>query len=127
MQRAEIDLAVEWAAREGWNPGLQDADAFHAADPEGFLLGALAGEPAAVISAVRYGEGFGFIGFYIVRPDLRGRGYGLTLWNAAMARLAGRNVGLDGVVAQQPNYRKSGFRLAYRNIRHEGEIGRAHV
>jgi hypothetical protein len=34
-----------------------------------------------------------------------------------MARLAGRVVGLDGVPAQQDNYRKSGFSLAWRNIR----------
>ena len=40
-----------------------------------------------------------------------------AIWNAAMDSLAGRNVGLDGVVAQQDNYRKSGFRLAYRNVR----------
>ncbi|MGD2119722.1 MAG: GNAT family N-acetyltransferase, partial [Chromatiales bacterium] len=29
----------------------------------------------------------------------------------------------DGVVAQQDNYRKSGFKLAYRNIRYEGVGG----
>jgi hypothetical protein len=37
-----------------------------------------------------------------------------------MKRLEGRNVGLDGVPAQQANYRKSGFRLAWNNVRHEG-------
>ena len=42
-----------------------------------------------------------------------------------MAYMDGRNVGLDGVVAQQGNYRKSGFKLAYRNIRHQGEGGGA--
>ena len=41
-----------------------------------------------------------------------------------MTRLAGRNVGLDGVPAQQANYRKSGFRLAWNNIRHEGAAAR---
>ncbi|MDP2934013.1 MAG: GNAT family N-acetyltransferase, partial [bacterium] len=36
MVRTELDLAIEWAASEGWNPGLQDANCFYAADPEGF-------------------------------------------------------------------------------------------
>ena len=40
-----------------------------------------------------------------------------------MSSLAGRNVGLDGVPAQQDNYRKSGFALAWRNIRQEGVGG----
>ncbi|MFB7267866.1 GNAT family N-acetyltransferase, partial [Streptomyces nojiriensis] len=90
------------------------------ADPEGFLVGRLDGEPVACISAVRYGGGFGFIGFYIARPAVRGQGYGIRLWHAGMERLDGRLVGLDGVVDQQANYRKSGFRWAWNNFRYEG-------
>jgi len=123
MSRDEIDIAIDWAASEGWNPGLHDADCFYAADPEGFLVGEIDNEPVAVISAVKYGETFGFIGFYIVKPMYRGLGYGIQIWNAALERLSGRNVGLDGVVAQQSNYKKSGFELAYRNIRYEGVSG----
>lgn len=26
MTRNEVDLAIEWAAKEGWNPGIHDAD-----------------------------------------------------------------------------------------------------
>lgn len=123
MSRAELDLGIEWAAQEGWNPGLHDADTFHAADPAGFLLGTLAdGEPVGMVSAVRYGTGFGFLGFYIVRPAFRGQGHGLALWHAAMQRLQGRVVGLDGVVAQQANYRRSGFALAWNNVRCEGVV-----
>jgi len=81
------------------------------------------GAPVASISVVRYAAAFGFLGFYIVRPPFRGRGYGLRLWQAGMARLDGRTVGLDGVVAQQANYRRSGFALAYRNIRYRGVRG----
>ena len=113
--------AVEWAAREGWNPGFSDAGGFFAADPGGFLLGLLDGEPIASISAVTWGPAFGFVGFYIVRPEFRGRGYGLAIWKRAMERLEGRNVGLDGVVAQEANYRKSGFQLAHRNTRFQGK------
>ena len=35
---------------------------------------------------------------------------------------AARVIGLDGVVAQQENYRKSGFRLAYANVRYGGTV-----
>uniref|UniRef100_UPI001E5556D9 GNAT family N-acetyltransferase n=1 Tax=Neoroseomonas rubea TaxID=2748666 RepID=UPI001E5556D9 len=118
MRRGEIPLALDWAAAEGWNPGLADADCFNAADPEGFLVAELDGVPVGCVSAVRTGEDFGFIGFYIVRPAHRGAGHGIALWRAAMARLAGRTVGLDGVVAQQANYRRSGFALAHRNVRY---------
>lgn len=111
---------AEWAADEGWNPGNTDIHAFFATDPGAFLIGRLEGEPVACISVVKYGTGFGFLGFYIARLPVRGKGYGIPIWQAGMARLAGRNVGLDGVVAQQHNYRKSGFRKAWNNIRHEG-------
>ncbi len=117
---AELVMLGDWAAEEGWNPGQSDTLAFAAADPSGFLVGRLEGEAIASISAVRYGAEYGFIGFYIVRPEFRGQGYGMQLWRAGMDRLAGRNVALDGVFDQQANYRKSGFRHAYNHVRYEG-------
>ncbi|WP_333875212.1 GNAT family N-acetyltransferase [Methylobacter sp.] len=123
MSRDEINMAIDWAATEGWNPGLYDADCFYATDPEGFLVGELNNEPIATISSVKYGQTFGFVGFYIVKPEYRGQGYGIQIWNAGLERLSGRNVGLDGVVAQLDNYKKSGFELAYRNMRYEGLSG----
>ncbi|MEV6569694.1 GNAT family N-acetyltransferase [Streptomyces sp. NPDC051577] len=117
---ADMEMIRAWADEEGWNPGDTDRFAFAVADPDGFLVGRLHGEPVAYVSAVRYGSGFGFIGFYIARPRWRGQGYGIRLWKAAMSRLDGRLVGLDGVVEQQDNYRRSGFRPAWNNVRHEG-------
>ncbi len=93
MTEDEVGLAIEWAALEGWNPGLNDAACFYAADPEGFLVGLLDGEPVAAISAVCYGDTFGFLGLYIVKPQYRGRGFGLRIWKAAMDRMRGRNIG----------------------------------
>jgi len=123
MRREELDLTIEWAAKEGWNPGLYDADSFYAADLNGFLVGLLNDEPIASISVVKYGDTFSFLGFYIVKPAYRGMGYGIQIWNAGLRYLEGRNIGLDGVVDQQENYKKSGFSLAYRNIRYEGRGG----
>lgn len=120
MTREEIALAVEWAAVEGWNPGLQDAGCFHAADPGGFFVGLMDERRVASLSVARYGDAFAFLGLYIVLPEWRGRGLGWALWQHGMASAAGRQVGLDGVVAQQDNYRKSGFALAWRNMRFQG-------
>jgi ribosomal protein S18 acetylase RimI-like enzyme len=125
MNKADLRLALGWAAAEGWNPGLHDAQCFHVADPQGFLIGELDGVPIGCVSAVRYGQGFGFLGLYIVKAEHRGRGFGMALWRAAMDQLGDRVIGLDGVVALQENYRKSGFQFAFRNIRQRGEGGGA--
>ncbi len=119
MARAEVDLAIDWAALEGWNPGLHDADCFYRTDPHGFFVGMLGGEPVGCISAIAYGVSYGFVGFYIVKPDYRKQGLGIRLWDEAMNHLSGRNIGLDGVLAQRENYEKSGFKFAHRNIRYE--------
>lgn len=122
MRPDDISMALDWAAAEGWNPGLADAACFAAVDPGGFLIGELDGAPAATISCVNYSPSFAFLGFYMVREDLRGRGHGLRMWDAAMAHAGPRVIGLDGVVAQQQNYRKSGFQLAYANVRYGGIV-----
>ena len=120
MRSDEIKIAIEFAAREGWNPGLHDAACFHAADPGGFLVAECLGQPVGCIAAVSYAGRFGFIGLYIVAPAWRERGLGRRLWTEGMARLAGQVVGLDGVPAQQENYRRSGFELAWQNVRFAG-------
>jgi len=120
MTAADRDLMIDWAAAEGWNPGAQDAECFAQADPRGFWGGWLDGQMVAAISVVNYDPGFAFLGFYIVAPVWRGRGFGLQLWQRALDHAGRRVVGLDGVVDQQDNYRASGFELAYRNIRYGG-------
>src|SRR3546814_16767689 len=109
MTAAEVELAVEWAAREGWDPGVDDAACFRAADAGGFLMAFADGEPVASISVVNYGPGFGFLGFYICRPDRRCRGIGHRLWPARMARPGDRRVRPDGVVQPPGKPRKSGL------------------
>jgi ribosomal protein S18 acetylase RimI-like enzyme len=122
LRPEEIAIAVDWAAAEGWNPGLSDAACFAIPDAKGFFVGEIDGEPVATVSCVNYDDRFAFLGFYIVRSDFRDRGHGLRIWNAAIAHAGARVIGLDGVVAQQDNYKKSGFQLAYANVRYGGIV-----
>jgi Acetyltransferase (GNAT) domain/Acetyltransferase (GNAT) family len=120
MTRRDLALVLEWAEAEGWNPGKHDLDSFLATDPRGFFIGVLDGQPIASLSAVAYDDRYGFIGFYIVKPEFRGRGFGIKIWKHGMAYLGDRTIGLDGVVDQQDNYRKSGFEIATANVRFVG-------
>ncbi|EEA93944.1 GNAT family N-acetyltransferase [Pseudovibrio sp. JE062] len=120
MDEDGILTMLDWAASEGWNPGEDDAPSYYAADPEGYLGCYLNNQLVSMVSAVKYGESFGFLGFYICHPEFRRQGLGALIWNAAMRRLEGRTIGLDGVVEEQDNYAKSGFKLVHQNMRYCG-------
>ncbi|MBB4566259.1 GNAT family N-acetyltransferase [Rhizobium leucaenae] len=120
MRAGELELALEWARQEGWNPGVDDALAFWETDPSGFFMGTIGEVPVGCISVVRYGESFAFLGLYMVHPEFRGKGYGKALWKKGMAFAGNRTIGLDGVVAEQENYRLRGFETAYRTLRYGG-------
>ncbi|MEQ9345175.1 MAG: N-acetyltransferase [Thalassospira sp.] len=122
LKSDEFPLAVEWAALEGWNPGKYDADVFFNTDTDGFWGAFDKQGMAAVISSVQYSSDFGFVGFYICRKDRRGTGLGYKLWQTALENSVGKTIGLDGVIDQQDNYRKSGFEFVHRNIRFGGVV-----
>jgi hypothetical protein len=109
MTPADVELTLDWAAAEGWNPGRHDAASCLATDPDGLLVGLLDGEPAAVIACVRYADAFAFVGLYIVRADLRGHGHGIALWEAGHEHLGDLPSGLEAVEAQIVNYARSGY------------------
>jgi Acetyltransferase (GNAT) domain/Acetyltransferase (GNAT) family len=117
MTRGEIDIAIDWAEAEGWNPGIHDSDCFYAADPNGFLIGFLDQEPVAMVSAVAYGDSYGFMGFYIVKPEVRNRTYGVQLWDEGLRYLGNRCIGLDSVRPDLVAHKKPEFKPAYTNYR----------
>lgn len=120
LHENEIDIAIDMAANEGWNPGLDDGAAFFAADPSGFIAGFQEETATVLISAVRYGADYGFIGLYICKPDQRGQGFGHQIFDRALDYLDGRCIGLDAVKEQVPSYAEHGFKPMYRNIRYAG-------
>jgi len=130
MTRSEVDDLVAWAAIEGWNPGLHDAELFWETDPEAFIAAELDSEMIGGGAITSYGGEFGFMGFFIVRPEYRGRGIGNTLWHARRQRLIdrlrpGATIGLDGVFEMQDYYAKGGFAFSHRNMRFRAEITEA--
>ena len=127
MTRSEVDVLAGWAAQEGWNPGLHDADIFWAADPAAFIAAELEGELIGGGAITAYGGAFGFMGFFIVRPQFRGRGFGGRLWHARRGRLLdrlrpGASIGMDGVFAMQDYYAKGGFVFSHRNMRFQADV-----
>ena len=124
MTRAEVaDIAVAWAASEGWNPGLNDAGIFFDSDPQGFFLAELEGQPVGCVSSVVYDDAYAFGGFFMVPPQFRGKGIGVALAAKALQRSKGRILGQDGVVAQQENYKSMGFEMAFKSVRYQGTGG----
>jgi GNAT superfamily N-acetyltransferase len=111
---------AEWAAAEGWNPGSGDVACFHPTDPAGFFLGRLGGRTVSAISIVNYSPEYAFLGYYLVHPELRGRGLGVATWRAALPHAGDRTIGLDGVPAQESVYERAGFKAAYRTVRYAG-------
>ena len=120
LEFEELRSVVNWAAEEGWNPGLSDAEIFFNTDPDGFFGAFLDGRLSGAISAVRYGHEFAFVGLFIVRPELRGGLLGPALGKKALERLKDVNIGVDGVERKIKNYESYGFKMAHYNIRHQG-------
>lgn len=122
MSLPQLDQMLDWAAEEGWNPGLDDATPFFAADPGGFFVALDGDTPVAAISVVNHSDAFAFLGLYLCRPSHRGQGVGYALWQLAVAHAGDRVIGLDGVADQQANYAKSGFVAAGETTRYTGAL-----
>jgi len=125
MNPDDVAIAIEWARREGWNPGLHDAQTFYQADPNGFFIGELDGEAVAVGCAIIYDAAFAFCGLYIVAPQHRGQGYGFALTEARLAYCGDRNIGIDGVLENVTIYERIGYRKHYENARYQFAAGEA--
>ena len=126
MTLAELRTLVGWAAREGWNPGLNDAASFWLSDPEGFVALEIDGELAGGGGIVRHNPHFGFMGLFILEPRFRGCGWGHRLWHERRDRLLARlsspaTIGLDAVEAMIPFYARGGFEPYHRHVRFSGK------
>ena len=120
ITKTHVNIAIQWAQKEGWNPGVHDAECFYNADPNGFYGAKIRGELVGTVSIVKYSDNFAFGGLYIVKAEYRGRGIGFALLKFVENKCRNFNLGIDGVEAMQEKYKQNGFRFAYTNIRYKG-------
>ncbi len=119
-----LKTLIKWAGEEGWNPGLNDAEVFWHTIPDGYYGYYYNSELIAGGSIVSYDNLFRFMGFFIVKPEYRSHGIGRKLWCQRRDKLISRlnngaSIGMDGVIAMQPFYKKGGFEIEFRDERHE--------
>ncbi len=118
MSENEVQAAINLAEKEGWEPGLNDAQLFYQADSHGFFKGEVDNHIVATGSAVIYDDDFAFFGLYIVDEAYRGQGLGLELSKHAHDYCGNRNIGLDGVLEQVEIYERIGYKPFHMNARY---------
>ncbi|XP_066300032.1 holothin acyltransferase-like [Branchiostoma lanceolatum] len=120
---SEVCLMLEWAAAEGWHPGVYDAESSYRQDPTGFYLAEVDGVPIGGASLVKYEEHFAFLGYLITKPSFRGKGYARRIIEAILEApgMSNRNIGLDGMTHLQDTYNRIlGAQFAWKNSRFRG-------
>ncbi|MGB2500912.1 MAG: GNAT family N-acetyltransferase [Mariniblastus sp.] len=124
MSQSEQQQLIQWAALEGWNPGIHDAELFWNLDPAGFMAIEVADKLVGGGAVIRHNSMFGFMGLFIVEKQFRGQKLGSQLWEARKETLqsrleSGATIGLDGVDEMVPFYERGGFRQFTRHRRFE--------
>jgi len=78
-------IVINAMVKEGWGPGLQDAECFMSCDPTAGFVGELNGKPICCMTMAKYGDSYAFGGSYVVRKEFRGKGFGRKVYDAALA------------------------------------------
>lgn len=123
---SEYGLPVEWARREGWQKGDHDYQLFAIADPDGLLALRLNGEIVAIIAALNWDVNYASIGAYITKPERRGKGFGLQLFNHALLHTGDRETCLYAVPDMRSKYEVCGFILNYQVTFYQLRLERSH-
>ena len=123
VQPVDIPVINDWARSEGFAPGAGDIGIYSQTDRQGIWTGCLGDDPVGCIAGIRYNHAYGFIGLYIVRPDQRGRGFGVKLWREALDHLHGVScVGLEAAENRIDDYSNWGFQPASTTTRWQLEV-----
>ncbi|XP_078354612.1 holothin acyltransferase-like [Oculina patagonica] len=111
-------VIINAMVKEGWRPGLKDAECYHACDPTAAFVGELNGKPIGCITVTKYGDSFAFGGCYIVSKEHRGTAYSRKIFDAAFASVKPpRSIGISALLELEKMYKRKGFRSHFYGAR----------
>lgn len=124
LEERDIDAAIALTDLENWGYTRADFRRLLALSPTGCFAAESGGRVVGVLTTTTY-DGLAFLGAVIVHPDLRGRGVGKVMMEAALAHLKSsgvRTVRLNAYLHAIPFYERLGFRGEYEVVRWHGPL-----
>lgn len=103
----------------GWtNDEKYDGQIYYSADPDGLYIGELEGEKMAIVIMAMYGnKEFCHVGYFLVKNEHRGKGYGKKIWDYAWSKIPDScSITLDALEDMVPKYEISGFKTAWKEL-----------
>ncbi len=125
LEERDIDAAIALTDLEAWGYTREDFRRLLALSPDGCFVAERDGRMVGVLTTTTY-EGLAFLGAVIVAPELRGKGVGKEMMEAALAHLRAtgvRTVRLNAYLNAIPFYERLGFRREYEVIRWHSPAG----
>ena len=125
LTNRDIDAAIALTDLEHWGYTRADFRRLLALSPDGCFAAESNGRVVGVLTTTTY-DAVAWLGAVIVTPELRGKGIGKAMMDAALEHLRGkgvRSVRLNAYLNAIPFYERLGFRREYEVIRWHGPPG----
>jgi len=122
LEERDIDTAIVLTDLEAWGYTREDFRRLLALSPDGCFVAERDARVVGVLTTTTY-DGLAFLGAVIVAPELRGKGVGKDIMEAAVAHLRAtgvHTVRLNAYLNAIPFYERLGFRREYEVIRWHG-------
>jgi len=122
LEERDIDAAIALTGLEAWGYTREDFRRLLVLSPDGCFAAERDGRVVGVLTTTTY-DGLAFLGAVIVAPELRGKGVGKEMMEAALAHLRAtgvRTVRLNAYFNAIPFYERLGFQREYEVIRWHG-------
>ena len=123
----DIERAIELTDLEGWGYTRADFERLLALSPQGCFAAEEDSRVVGILSTTSY-DHLAFLGAVIVSPEVRGRGLGRLLMQAALMHLASKGVEtvrLNAYLNAVPFYERLGFHREYEIVRWRANLARS--